>query len=153
MQDYKEVKVGLLAQNGTLNRHAKQVTDELFLSKEFFDPWDVVMVRYEMLRRVKVDGWPVERATKAFGFSRVTFYQLQATFEQGGLPALMPRKRGPQVAHKLTDQIMDFVISAKASNKQIKSIKLSRLIQDKFGLSVHPRSIERALTRRLKKGL
>ncbi len=153
MQDYKEVKIGVLEQNGTLNRHAKQVTDELFLSKDFFDPRDIVMVRYEMLRRVRVDGWTVEQATKAFGFSRITFYKLQATFEQGGLPALMPRQRGPQVAHKLTGQIMDFVISAKASEKQIKSTKLSRLIQEKFGLSVHPRSIERAITRRLKKGL
>ena len=153
MQDYKEVKVGILEQNGTLNRHAKQVTDELFMSKEFFDPRDIVMVRYEMLRRVRVDGWTVEQATKAFGFSRVTFYKLQAAFEQGGLPALMPRQRGPQIAHKLTDQIMDFVFSAKASDKQVKSIKLSQLIQEKFGLSVHPRSIERAMTRRLKKGL
>ena len=153
MQDYKEVKIGILEQNGTLNRHAEQVTDELFLSKEFFDPRDVVMVRYEMLRRVRVDGWTAEQATKAFGFSRVTFYKLQAAFEQGGLPALMPRQRGPQVAHKLTDQIMDFVFSAKASDKQVNSIKLSQLIQKKFGLSVHPRSIERAMTRRLKKGL
>ena len=62
MQDYKEVKIGILEQNGTLNRHAEQVTDELFLSKEFFDPRDVVMVRYEMLRRVRVDGWTAEQA-------------------------------------------------------------------------------------------
>ncbi|MBI9019117.1 MAG: helix-turn-helix domain containing protein [Phycisphaerae bacterium] len=153
MQDYKEVKVGILKQNGTLNRHATLVAGELFLSTEFFDPQDLVMVRYEMLRRVRVDGWSVERATKAFGFSRVTFYQLQAAFEQDGLSGLMPRQRGPQFAHKLNDKIMDFVILTKASDKKVKSVKLSQLVQEKFGISVHPRSIERAIARRLKKGL
>jgi len=44
---------------------------------------DVVQVKYEMLRRVRVDQVPMARAARAFGFSRPAFYQAQA----------VPRKR------------------------------------------------------------
>src|SRR5215469_14688512 len=91
-----------LRQQGALNPRPEQVTDQLFLTNEFFDPRDLVQVKYEMLRRVQSDGQPVSRAAAALGFSRPSFYQAQATFQQGGLPALVPHKRGPKQAHKLT---------------------------------------------------
>jgi hypothetical protein len=99
-------KVLALRQQGALNPHSEQVTDELFLSNDFFDPRDLVQVKYEMLRRVQSDGQQVSRAAATFGFSRPSFYQAQATFEQGGLPALMPHKRGPKEAHKLTPEVL-----------------------------------------------
>src|SRR5215469_7428127 len=77
-----------LRQQGALNPRPEQVTDQLFLTNEFFDPRDLVQVKYEMLRRVQSDGQPVSRAAAALGFSRPSFYQAQATFQQGGLPAL-----------------------------------------------------------------
>jgi hypothetical protein len=81
--DRKEVA---LPQEGTLNPHPEQVTDELFRTNQFFDARDLVQVKYEMLRRVYSDGQPISRAAAAFGFSRPSFYQAQATFQQGGLP-------------------------------------------------------------------
>src|SRR6266705_2687004 len=98
-----------LRQQGSLNTHPEQVTDELFLTNEFFDARDLVQVKYEMLRRVDNEGQPVSRSAAAFGFSRPSFYQAQAAFQQGGLPALMPHKRGPKEAHKLTTEVMAFV--------------------------------------------
>jgi hypothetical protein len=72
---------------GHLNPHPEQVTDELFLTNQFFDARDLVQINYEMVRRVQSDGQPISRAAAAFGFSRPSFYQAQATFQQGGLPS------------------------------------------------------------------
>jgi hypothetical protein len=57
---------------------------------DFFDPHDAAQVKYEMLRRVRVDDQPVTAATRAFGFSRPTFYQAHEAFERAGLPGLLP---------------------------------------------------------------
>ena len=40
-----------LRQQGSLNPHPDQVTDELFRNNNFFDARDLVQVKYEMLRR------------------------------------------------------------------------------------------------------
>jgi transposase len=134
-----------------LNPHPEQVTDELFQTREFFDPRDLVQVKYEMLRRVEAEGLPVNRSSAAFGFSRPSFYQAQASFQQGGLPALMPRKRGPKEAHKLTAEVLAFIRQARQEDSSLRSEALAARVQHRYGITVHPRSIERALARSQKK--
>ena len=63
-----------LRQQGCLNPHPEQVSDELFRTREFFDPRDLVQVQYEMLRRVETERLPVNQSAAAFGFSRPSFY-------------------------------------------------------------------------------
>ncbi len=140
-----------LRQQGCLNPHPEQVTDELFRTREFFDPRDLVQVRYEMLRRVQTEGLPVNQSAAAFGFSRPSFYQAQASFQQGGLPALMPQKRGPKQAHKLTAEVLTFIRQIRQEDPSLRLAALVSRIQDRYGVAVHPRSIERALARRQKK--
>ena len=72
-----DAKTRSLKEHGCLNPHAETVRDELFLSNAFFDPRDLVQVRYEMLRRVREDGMPVSHAAASFGVSRPTWYQAQ----------------------------------------------------------------------------
>src|SRR5262245_29483720 len=108
-QTSRDPKSRVLRQESSLHPHPEQVTDELFLSHEFFDPRDLVQVKYEMLRRVQSEGQAVSRSAASFGLSRPSFYQAQAAFQRGGLPALMPQKRGPQKAHKLTPEVLDFI--------------------------------------------
>ena len=79
-----------------VNPHPHAVTDELFGSNGFFDATDIVQVKYEMLRRVAVDGISVRDATNAFGFSRQTFYLAKADFEQNGLQGLLPLSPVPK---------------------------------------------------------
>jgi len=98
-------KLETLRQYGALNPRPEDVTDELFKAGEFFDARDVVQVKYEMLRRVEKEGRPITEAASAFGFSRPSFYQAQFAFEQGGIAGLVPHKRGPKEAHKLTNKI------------------------------------------------
>src|SRR5438128_9768460 len=102
-------KLETLRQQGTLNLRPRDVSDELFGTGEFFDARDVVQVKYEMLRRVEKEGRPVTEAASAFGFSRPSFYQAQSAFEQAGLVGLLPHKRVPKEAHKLTSEIIDFL--------------------------------------------
>ncbi len=81
-----DAKTRSLKEHGCLNPHAETVRDELFLSNGFFDPRDLLQVRYEMLRRVREDGVPVSHAAASFGVSRPTWYQAQRAYEAGGLP-------------------------------------------------------------------
>jgi hypothetical protein len=92
-------KQQLLRHWGTLNPHPQDLTHPLSQESDFFDPHDLVQVKYEMLRQVRVDRQPVSQTARKFGFSRPSFYQAQFTFEQGGLaPQAWPEKR-PQ-AHR-----------------------------------------------------
>jgi hypothetical protein len=141
----------VLRQQGSLNPHPDGVTDELFLTHSFFDARDLVQVKYEMLRRVESDGQPVSRSAAAFGFSRPSFYQAQAAFQQGGLPALMPHKRGPKEAHKLTAEVLAFVRQARQQDSSLRPADLAERVRDQYNITVHPRSIERALVRSQKK--
>src|SRR5437870_7425370 len=86
----QDTKLRTLQQHGTLNPRPKQVRDELFLQDDFFDPRDLVQVKYEMLRRVQSEGKSVTDAAANFGFSRPSFYQALSAFEQDGLAGLVP---------------------------------------------------------------
>ena len=145
------MKLESLRRQGSLNLHPEHVTDPLFQEHDFFDPNDLVQIKYEMLRRVQSEGQAVSQSAAHFGFSRPSFYQAQAAFEQGGLPALMPQKRGPKKAHKLTAEVLAFVRQAQQEDPSLRPAALASLVQDRYGITVHPRSIERAWTRSQKK--
>jgi transposase len=136
---------------GALHHHPEQVRDELFQQDGFFDPRDLVQVKYEMLRRVRVDNKPIRRAAKDFGFSRPSVYKAQAAFERDGLPGLLPVKRGPRRAHKMDDAVMAFVRAEQISDPAVRAAGLAKRIRARFGIAVHPRTIERALHRHEKK--
>jgi len=140
-----------LRQLGRLHPHPEKVTDELFTSSEFFDPHDLLQVKYEMLRRVRVDGHSVSHAADRSGLSRPSFYKAQKAYEEGGLPALLPRKPGPRRAHKLSEEVMEALREALAEEPELRPEGLVQLVEDRFGFAVHRRSIERALARQKKK--
>ena len=101
-------KAAALVETRTLNPRPEAVRDEQFGSSEFFDARDVVQVKYEMVRRVRVDGAPVTAAAAAFGFSRPSFYEAAAAVDREGLGGLVPAKPGPRGAHKLTDEVIAY---------------------------------------------
>jgi transposase len=140
-----------LAQSGTLNRHADKVVDPRFRNMTFFDPDDLLQVKYEMLRYAQKEGAGVIEASKAFGFSRITFYKAEKAFKECGIFGLLPRKKGPRRAHKLTGKVMEFVGKLKDKKPDIRSEELAEEVKNRFGISVHKRSIERATHRSKKK--
>jgi transposase len=147
----RDPKTKALREQGCLHPHPEKVTDELFDTSEFFDARDLVQVKYEMLRCVRVDGHSVSDSAARFGLSRPSYYQAHDAFEQGGLPALLPGKPGPRRAHKLSPQVLAALREALREQPELSSKDLVRLVQERFGISVHRRSIERALKRQKKK--
>lgn len=144
-------KRAALRQNGCLHRHPEEVRDGLFAQHEFFDPEDLVQVKYEMLRRVRMEGETVCRAAADFGLSRPSFYAAQERFEEHGLLGLVPEKPGPKEGHKLTGEIIDFLERLAAEEPALRAPDFAGRLRECFALEVHPRSIERALGRRRKK--
>jgi transposase len=147
----QDAKARALAEQGVLNPTPARVTDARFRTGAFFDPRDLVQVKYEMLRRVRADGATVTAAAQAFGVSRPTYYQAQRALATVGLPALVPKRPGPKGAHKLTEAVMAFVEVVRQKDPAVTATALSQRVRARFGLAVHPRSIERARARREKK--
>src|SRR4030095_9597412 len=147
----QDPKIRTLQQQGTLNPRPKTVRDELFLQDNFFDPRDLVQVKYEMRRRVRTEGQSVTEAASNFGFSRPSFYQAQSAFEQDGLAGLVPHQRAPQQAPNSTEEVLTFIGAVRQDEPSIRLPDLVKRIQKRFGTKVHPRSIERSLLRHQKK--
>jgi transposase len=140
-----------LREQGVLHRHADAVTDELFMQFDFFDPRDLLQVKYEMLRRVETDGYSVSAAAAAFGLSRPSFYEARAAWQRDGLAGLFPKKRGPHGGHKLTEEVVAFLRRLCAEEAAPTPAQLAARVTAHFGVQVHPRSIERVLQRAEKK--
>lgn len=141
-----------LKAHGALHPHPEQVTDPLFQDRAFFDPHDGVQVKYEMLRRVRVDRRSVSEAAEGCGFSRPAFYQAQKAFASDGLPGLLPRKRGPKRPHKLTDEILAALAAmTTADGAVLRAGERATRLAQQCGITAHPRSIERSLARYLER--
>ena len=134
-----------LRRHGTLNPEPDSVTHPLFHGNDFFDPDDLVQVKYEMLRQVHIDNSSISESARAFGFSRPSFYQAQAAFQHDGVFGLLPHKRGPQGGHKLTSEVMEFVTQQRTEDASRTPEQLAEAVQHRFQVPVHPRTIQRRL--------
>ena len=142
-----------LRQAGLLNRKAEQVTDPIFRECGFFDPDDLLQVRYEMVRAARSQSMDAAEAARRFGFSAQTCTRYADAFDRGGMPALLPGKRGPRGPHKITPAILHFVLSYRERYGRVGSRRLAPMIEAKFGIKLHPRAIDKALERRQKKSV
>lgn len=134
-----------LRQSGTLNPNPEKVADPLFAHSEFFDPRDILQVRYEMVRHSEEAS--LREAAERFGTSVPTCVRANRAFREGGLQALIPRRRGPRGAHKITAEIIAFVEDYRTRHGPVGSRKLVPLIAERFGVSLHPRGLDKAIAR------
>lgn len=141
----KPLKVEALREEGTLNPTPEHVRDPKFQGNEFFDPHDIVQVKYEMLRRVSVENASVSAATEDYGVSRPTYYQTKASFDKAGIAGLVPQKRGPRGPHKFRGEALVFVQQQLVAGEPVRARELAKLVRQKFDLNIHPRTIERAV--------
>ncbi len=150
MSKHRDAKEEALKQQGVLNPQPEKVLDELFLNSDFFDPRDLIQVKYEMVRRVVKDNYPVSLAARLFGFSRPTFYQVKNAFEKEGLHGFLPRQKGPKSGHKIDQEVIGYLEELLNQDPTLRPKMLAEMVRNRFGYPVHPRSIERALDRRKK---
>ncbi len=143
--DSKRAKREALIDDGTLNPSPEKVRDPKFRADEFFDPHDVVQVRYEMLRRVSIDNLPVTAASDEYGVSRPTYYQAKESFGAAGIAGLVPKKPGPRGPHKIDDEVLAFLQARLAPGEPIRARELAKLVRRELNVELHPRTIERTL--------
>lgn len=138
-------KLNALKKYSALNRQPQRVRDKLFDQDDFFDAWDLVQVKYEMLRKVQVDKKTVSDVAADFGFSRPSFYQAKAAFENEGLAGLIPKKRGPRAPHKINQQVLGFVQALMESDEGLTLEEIAKRVETDLGVKVHPTNIARQL--------
>lgn len=143
----EDPKVEALREERCLNPRPEAVRDRAFATSEFLDARDLVQVKYEMVRRVRLDGDPVSRSAADFGFSRPSFYEAASALDEGGLAALVPARPGPRRAHKMSEEVVAFVEERLDTDPELRPADLVGPIAERFGVQVHPRSVERALAR------
>jgi transposase len=145
-------KTQALKAAGAFNPRADQVHHPLFGAAEFFDPRDLPQLKYETLRAIEQEGYSISRAAEEFGLSRPTIYQAQDQFTQQGLEGLLPRKRGPKQPHKLTPKVRQCLQELAAADPPPKPRELARQVRQRFRVKLHPRTIEKALKAKAKRG-
>ena len=152
MPSNSEAKRKILQASGTFNPRAAQVRHPLFQQSAFFDSEDLLQLKYETLRALEVENYPLAKAARDFGLSRPTIYQAQSQFQEEGLEGLLPRKRGPKAAHKLTDEVLQYFQEQVTAQPDLKVDKLVQRVRQRFGVKLHPRTIQKALNDRAKRG-
>lgn len=120
---------------------------------DFFDARDLVQVKYEMLRKVRVDKETISNAAADFGFSRPAFYQSKEAFENDGIMGLIPKKRGPRSPHKVNHEVITLVQNLMAGDEELSMEEITRRVESDLGIKVHPTNIARQLKVKSKKNL
>jgi transposase len=141
-----------LQTSGTFNPRADQVRHPLFQQSDFFDAQDLLQLKYETLRALEDGDYSIAQAAREFGLSRPTIYQAQGQFQQGGLEALLPRKRGPHQPHKLTAGVRQYLLELAGSEPAMPPAELARRVRQRFQVTIHPRTIQKALHPKAKRG-
>ena len=139
--------------SGTFNPRHDRVRHELFQRSDFFDPRDLLQLKYETLRALKEEGYSIARAAADFGLSRPTIYQTQNHFQERGLEGLLPEKPGPKNPHKLTVEVRRHLQELIQAEPELGGRQLARRVRQRFHVKLHPRTIEKALKSEAKRGL
>lgn len=132
-----------MRRNGSFNHRADNVTAEIFKNSNFFDAHDLIQVKYEMLRTVEKDLREVSSTSEAFGFSRVSFYQIKKEYEENGIIGLMPKKRGPKGSRKISSGDIEFARGLLGTHTKAQIVQR---LKDERGVEISKRTLERQLS-------
>ena len=67
-------------------------------------------------------------------------------FPAAGLSGLLPKHRGPKEGHKLSTEVIEYVRTLRVGVPGLTTVACVQAVQEKFGIAVHRRSLERALS-------
>lgn len=137
-------KKEILFANGTYNKNHEKVKNKKFLINSFYDPMDIVQVKYEMLKDAS-DGNPrgVAKIADEFGFSRASFYKIKDAFDSTGLSALVPEKTGPKRPYKLTRLYQDYIDEYISEKPKASSNEITMSLRKDKGVDINKRTVER----------
>ena len=88
-------KEEVLRRHGCLNRNPERVRDHRFVEEEFFDPRDLLQVKYEMVRAVRAEQLPITHAQSASGSHAPPATRRSRRSMRTAFRASFPNARGP----------------------------------------------------------
>jgi len=143
-------KILELKRTGTLNPYPDSVSDSLFQENPFFDPKDLLQVRYEMLRRHSVEGISIVDVATRFGV-----FAPDCLSGPGCIPANGPERpasQAPRSQRRAQTIFRGSRVCAGASNRRahFDDGGLCPSCSGKVGIRIHRRSLERALASKKK---
>lgn len=110
---------------------------------------DVAAVKYEMLRRHRVDGLSVTRVAALFGVSRQTVYNVARDFDAHGMRGLgadKPRSRpGPRRRWKCTREVVAYAKRRRRARPEVALRELARDIERRFSVRITAGALAHAL--------
>ena len=109
----KESKRVFLEKERLINPKPERVSHPLFETPDFFDPFDLPEVRYEMIRSVRVEKMAVAQACKLFGFSREYFCKLERALMTRVYIAMLGSTMGRRPIIALNQEIVNFIAHRK----------------------------------------
>jgi transposase len=148
MKTLSDLKKRALLASGILNPDPEAVKAKLFKGSQFFDLHDRAQVKYEMLRAHSVDDATVTEASREYGFSRESFYQIHQAFEERGFTSLIPGKRGRKGPTKIKGEILGFVLEKHKQEPEIGPGRISSLVAERYGIRVHRTTVLRAMKKK-----
>jgi len=136
-------KKEILIKNGTFNKNHDKVKREGFSEGGFYDPMDIVQVRYEMIKDADDSEKTIGQISSEYGYSRASYYHIKDNFDKGGIAALIPERTGPKEARKLTGDLREYIKEYTQRNPKASSSKIAAEIESVKGVTVSKRTIER----------
>ncbi len=137
--DKKETLLG----NGSYNKNYSKVERKKFLEDNFYDPMDIIQVKYELLRDAKDARRGIGGITNEYGYTRASYYNIKAAFEKDGLAALVPGKTGPKAPHKLTSERQEYIERYISENPSASSAEITTDLSSSIGIKISKRTVER----------
>lgn len=135
-----------------LARRLPEIKDHLFKNGDFFDPRDVTQVKYEMLRRHRVDGLSVTEVAALFGVSRQTVYNIARDFEEHGILGLSNEKPkakpGPRGGWKCTREVIAYAARQRRARPDVAIAEIARKVEERFQINVTAGALRIALGQR-----
>ena len=136
-------KKEILLANGTYNKNHEKVKNENFLTGAFYDPIDIIQVKYEMLKDAAEGSRGIAQVADEFGFSRASFYNIKDAFDKQGLSAFVPEKTGPKRPHKLTESHKDYIDRYISEKPKVSSNEITKSLKKDKGIDISKRTVER----------
>jgi transposase len=109
-----------------------------------FPPDDVITPRLMMLVEGQCEGLGAAAAALRHGVTRQRYYQVLKRFEEGGVLALQPQRRGPKANRVRTDELQRQVIRHRFLDPDASADVIAQKLRQ-AGFHVSTRSVERVI--------
>ena len=134
-----------LKETRTFNRNHDKINDNLFAESDMLDARDLLQVRYEMVRAVKIDKSSATEVAQRFGVSESTLNRNIRALNEGGVIALIPESKGPKGQYSLDEDELKFIDSYLEAHPDATGGQVySALLKEKQS-TVSKRTVERHL--------